>query len=520
MFLQWLLAVTGVAFIFRVATHLRDVWWYPLQISKCLQAQGVQGPPSFPIVGNQPEIVRLLAEAGCKSMKPSSNEIVPRILPHYTRWSKIYGETLIYTFGSEVRLTITDPELMKEILSDKFGHFPKVPASPAVRDLFGDGLVTSSGEKWAYQRRILNSGFYVDKLKAMEEKIAELATKMCHDWESRIVEANHPKGVEIDVLKEYLNLTADVIAHTAFGINYEAAKTVFKLQYHQVEMAEEARKSIRLPGQSLLPTTKNLYRWKIRKVIENNLHQIVKKRLHSESQNEMQHNDLLGIMISTYKDQMQGSQNNMKMSIQDIVDECKTFFSAGHETTASWLSWTTMLLALHPEWQERLRAEVINVCGNKHLNSDKLNKLKLVGMVLNEVLRLYPVAPVLFRCTDRDIKLGNLVIPKGTVLALLVVVMLHNKQQWGNDANDFNPERFSNSIATASTHPLAFIPFSIGPRNCIGQGFALMETKVVLCKLLQRFSFVPSTTYVHAPSQLGVLKPKHGMQIIVNPIDS
>ncbi|KAJ7532188.1 hypothetical protein O6H91_14G075500 [Diphasiastrum complanatum] len=517
MFLQWLLAVTGVACIFKLARLLRALWWRPLQIYKCLRAQGVKGPPFFPIVGNQPELVRLLAEAGSKPMKPSSNEIVPHILPHYTKWSKIYGETLIYTFGSEVRLTTTNPELIKEILGNKLGHFPKVPGTPAIRDLFGDGLSMSNGQKWAHQRRILNSGFHVDKLKGMVGKIAELATKMCNDWEERIVKANDSNGIEIEVLKEYQNLTADVIAHTAFGINYEAGKTVFKLQYHQVQMAEEGGKSIRFPGQSLLPTSTNLYRQKIKKVIEKNLHQIVKKRLLSESQNHAQHNDLLGIMISAYKGQMQGNPKNMRMSIQDIVDECKTFFSSGHETTASLLTWTTMLLSLHPDWQERVRAEVINICGSKQPSSDMLNELRLVGMVLNEALRLYPVVPVLTRCTDRDMKLGKLVIPKGTVLSLLVVVLMHSKQQWGNDADDFNPERFSESIASASSHPLAFIPFSIGPRNCIGRGYALTETKVVLCKLLQRFTFELSSTYVHAPSQSGIIKPKHGMQIVVKP---
>ncbi|KAJ7532184.1 hypothetical protein O6H91_14G075100 [Diphasiastrum complanatum] len=134
-------------------------------IADCLRAQGVKGPPFFPIVGNQPELVRLLAEAGSKPMKSSSNEIVPRILPHYTKWSKIYGETLIYTFGSEVRLTTINPELIKEILGNKLGHFPNVTGTPAIRDLFGDGLSMSNGQKWGHQRRILNSGFHVDKLK-------------------------------------------------------------------------------------------------------------------------------------------------------------------------------------------------------------------------------------------------------------------------------------------------------------------------------------------------------------------
>ncbi|KAJ7513684.1 hypothetical protein O6H91_23G010700 [Diphasiastrum complanatum] len=519
MFFRCLAAVTGLACMLGVARMLRDLWWQPWQICKRLQAQGVKGPPFIPILGNQPEVARLLAHATSRQMERSSHGIVPYILPDYTTWSKLYGDTFLYTFGSEVRLTIADPALIKEILSN-YKDFPKVSPDVLVRDLFGDGgLALAEGEKWAQKRRILNPGFQVEKLKAMVEAMSELTTRMLSDWERRIVEAKSPKAmktVEIDVLKEYQNLTADVIAHTAFGTSYEAGKMVFKLQRRQQAMVAEAYKSICLPGLSYLPTPTNLNRWKIRKVIEDNLRQIVEKRL---QQNETQHNDLLGIMISAYKTELLANHKDNRMSIQDIVDECKTFFFAGHETTASLLTWTTMLLALHSDWQERARAEVMGVCGRSHPSSDMLSQLKLVGMVLNEALRLYPATSMLTRFTDRDMKLGKLMIPKGTVLFLHMLVMMHNKQLWGEDADNFSPERFSKGIAQSAKHPWAFIPFSIGPRNCIGQVFALMEAKVVLCKLLQKFSFQLSPAYVHAPGQLIVIQPKQGMQILLEPIE-
>ncbi|KAJ7570360.1 hypothetical protein O6H91_01G117100 [Diphasiastrum complanatum] len=521
MFFQWLVVVTGIACILEVARVLRDLWWQPWQICKRLQAQGVKGPPFIPIVGNQPEVARLLAQATSTPMERSSHEIVPHVLPHQTKWSKLYGDMFVYTFGSKVRLTIADPGLIKKILSNKL-DFPKVSPSVLIRDLFGDGLVLAEGEKWEQERRTLNPGFHVDKLKAMVETMSELTTNMLNGWARRIVEAKSPKGVktvEIEVLEEYQNLTADVIAHTTFGTSYEAGKMVFSLQHRQQAMVVEAfYKSIRLPGQSYLPTPENLNRWKIRKTIEVNLRQIVEKRL---QHNETQQNDLLDIMISAYRSQLlAGKPKNLRMSIQDIVDECKTFFFAGHETTASLLTWTTMLLALYPDWQERARAEVMDVCGRTRIiSSDMLSQLKLVGLVLNESLRLYPGTSVLARCTQRDTRLGKLMIPKGTVLFIQLLVMMHNKELWGEDADDFSPERFSEGIAHAAKHPSAFIPFSIGPRNCIGQVFALMEAKVVLCKLLQRFSFQLSPTYVHAPTQFIVIKPKHGMQILFEPID-
>ncbi|KAJ7541705.1 hypothetical protein O6H91_10G072000 [Diphasiastrum complanatum] len=522
MYLEWLVIACILALIVRL---LRNLWWRPLQIYKDLRAQGLMGPPFIPIVGNLVELNRLLAEAPSTwIMKNPSNEIVPYILPYYTAWSKIYGETFVYCVGSQVRVTITDPELIKEVLNNKFGHCPKLEPTTAARDLLGDGLLTATGEKWAEQRRILNHGFDVDKLKVMVERIADLATKMLDDWSRRIIEANQPKDLEIEVLKEYQILTADIIAHTAFGTSYEAGKTVFKLQQRQFAILLEAMRPPRLQLKSLasfycsfLPLAINPHRQKIRKAIEDNLQQLVQKRIKLESQNDLQQNDLLGVMICAYNGKLRGNQKNLRMSIQDIVDECKTFFLAGQETTAAFLTWTTMLLALHPDWQERLRAEVINVCGSRHPSYSMLNQLKLVGMVLNEVLRLYPGSPHMMRGIDRDMKLGKIVIPKGTVVSLLPLVTMHNKQIWGEDADEFNPERFAEGIANASKHRSAFMPFSLGPRNCIGQVFALMEAKVVLCKLLQRFSFQLSPAYVHAPGRFSVPKPEHGMQILVKP---
>ncbi|KAJ7514151.1 hypothetical protein O6H91_23G030600 [Diphasiastrum complanatum] len=147
MLLQWLIAATRVAILLGVARLLRGLWLRPLQIYEGLRKQGVKGSAFIPIVGNQPEVVRLLYGAASTPMNRSSNEIVPRILPYYTKWSKIYGESFVYTFGSEVRLVISDPEQMKEILSNKFGHFPNQPATPTSRDLMGDGLVLAKGEK-------------------------------------------------------------------------------------------------------------------------------------------------------------------------------------------------------------------------------------------------------------------------------------------------------------------------------------------------------------------------------------
>lgn len=133
-----------------------------------------------------------------------------------------------------------------------------------------------------------------------------------------------------------------------------------------------------------------------------------------------------------------------------------------------------------------------------------------LNMVINESLRLYPPASLLPRMAFEDIKLGDLFIPKGLSIWIPVLAIHHSEEIWGKDANEFNPERFGSKSFAAGRH---FIPFAAGPRNCVGQGFALMEAKIILAMMLSKFRFTISESYRHAPIVVLTMKPKYGVQI-------
>ncbi|GAB4827868.1 hypothetical protein Ancab_034752 [Ancistrocladus abbreviatus] len=135
-------------------------------------------------------------------------------------------------------------------------------------------------------------------------------------------------------------------------------------------------------------------------------------------------------------------------------------------------------------------------------------------MVINESLRLYPPAAILPRMAFEDIKLGDLLIPKGLSIWIPVLAIHHSEELWGKDANEFNPLRF----ASKSFIPGRFIPFGGGPRNCIGQTFAMMEAKIILAMLVSRFRFSLSNGYRHAPIIVLTIKPKYGVQVCLNPL--
>lgn len=136
-------------------------------------------------------------------------------------------------------------------------------------------------------------------------------------------------------------------------------------------------------------------------------------------------------------------------------------------------------------------------------------------MVINESMRLYPPATVLPRMVFEDIMLGDLYIPKGLSIWIPVLAIHHSEELWGNDANEFNPERF----ASKSFMPGRFIPFASGPRNCVGQSFAMMEAKFILAMLISQFSFTISENYKHAPVTVLTIKPKYGVQVCLKPLD-
>jgi cytokinin trans-hydroxylase len=138
-----------------------------------------------------------------------------------------------------------------------------------------------------------------------------------------------------------------------------------------------------------------------------------------------------------------------------------------------------------------------------------------LNLVINETLRLYPPATVLPRMALEDIKLGDLHIPKGLSIWIPVLAIHHSKDLWGEDANEFNPERF----ASKSFTPGRFIPFASGPRNCVGQAFAMMEAKIILAMLISRFSFTISENYRHAPVTVLTIKPKYGVQVCLKPLN-
>ncbi|MBA0681121.1 hypothetical protein Goari_012778, partial [Gossypium aridum] len=415
----------------------------------------------------------------------------------------------IVWFGPTVRVTLSDPDLIKEIFISKSELYEKNEAHPLIKQLEGDGLLSLKGQKWAHHRKIITPTFHMENLKLLVPVMTQRMTDMLDKWSA--MSANGSRDVEIDVCEWFQTLTEDVITRTVFGTSYEDGKAIFCLQAQQMVLAAETFQKVFIPGYRFMPTRRNIRCWKLDKEIRKSLMKLIESRKSENRRSEDGAKDLLGLMI-------EASYSGPDMSVDDIIEECKSFFFAGKQTTSNLLTWTTVLLAMHPQWQVQARDEVLRVCGSRDLpTKDDVVKFKTLTMILNESLRLYPPTIATIRRAKSDAELGGYMIPRGTELLIPILAVHHDQAIWGNDANEFNPGRFSEGVARAAKHPIGFIPFGLGVRTCIGQNLAVLQAKLALSIILQRFTFRLAPTYRHAPTVLMLLYPQYGAPIIFQP---
>ncbi|KAK3039786.1 hypothetical protein RJ639_027099 [Escallonia herrerae] len=505
---------------------LHKVWWIPIRIQHVVRSQGIKGPSYKFLHGNTKEISNMTRESMASPMDDLSHDIFPRILPHVHSWINIYvnilllllniifhliGKTFLNWYGPQAQLVVTEPELIKEILNNRNDAYPKIDLEGYAKKLLGDGLSSTKGEKWVKLRKLANHVFHAESLKSMLPAMISSTEVMLERWRAY-------EGKEIEVFEEFRLLTSEVISKTAFGSSYLEGKSIFEMLMKLTIIVSRNAQKIRFPGISqFVRSDDDIESEKLEQGIRDCVVNIIKRRQQVKGGgNGSLDSDFLGKLIEANHE----IDKNKWISEEDMVDECKTLYFAGHETTTSLLGWTILLLATHKDWQEKARNEVIKLFGQTSINSDGIARLKVINMIIEESLRLYPPVPFIKRKVEKEVKLGKLMLPPHMELYISALALHHDPQIWGEDVHLFRPERFAGGVAAATKDTaVAFLPFGFGPRTCVGLSFAIVEAKIALSMILQSYTFTLSPTYVHSPVQLFMVRPQRGVQVILHSLE-
>ncbi|XP_021845119.1 cytochrome P450 72A552-like isoform X1 [Spinacia oleracea] len=505
---------------------LNGLWLNPKRLEKCLKQQGLVGNSYKFLIGDMKESSTLRAQALNKPI-PFTHDYYQRIQPftHQILNNSCAGAGKnIYTWlGPVPTILITQPELIKDAFN-RMNNFQKPRLNPYTQ-ILSTGLPNYEGQKWAKHRKLLNPAFQLDKLKLMIPAFETCVTDTLNKWEKLVSKTG---SSEVDVWPHFTTLTGDGIARAAFGSSFEDGRRIFDLLKEQKDLVISLLKYSYIPGFKYLPTKGNKMMKETENEIKPLLTNLIHKRKKAMEAGEAPKDDLLGMLLESNANEARqvnenesGSrkrQSDITMSFHEMIDACKLFFLAGQETTSVALTWAMILLAKHQDYQTRAREEVLATFGTKTPDFDGVhNRLKIVTTIVHEVLRLYPPIPATSRrAHERETKLGDLVIPQGVGVSFSILHAHLNPEIWGDDAKEFKPERFSEGIAKATKGNNSYFPFGWGPRICIGQAFALIQVKMALSMILQRFSFELSPSYIHAPTSLLALQPQHGAHVILH----
>ncbi|XP_022022012.2 cytochrome P450 CYP72A219 [Helianthus annuus] len=511
---KWVASWCGVAMVMLVPWKMLEwTWLKPKRLEKYLRQQGLTGTTYKLPFGDTKEIMNTT------QLEPMnlSDDIMPRVMPFVHRAIQIYGKIFFSWFGPVPTLHIIDPDVVRDVLS-RMNEFQKPKKNNPYIEILSTGVIDYEGDKWSKHRKIINPTFHAEKLKLMVPAMCLSCHEMIKRWETSF---SDEQSFELDVFPHLQTLTGDVISRTAFGSSYEEGKKIFELQKEIGLLLMHVLQSLYIPGLRFLPNSRNKRMVEIDGELKGLIRSMIDKRMIAMEAGETGQDDLLGLLLQSNYDEIQKRGNQRYgMTIDEVIEECKLFYFAGNETVGNLLVWTMVLLSRYPQWQELARDEAFQVFGNNQPDIDGLSRLKIVTMILLEVLRLYPAVSALYRTSVDETKVAGVNIPEGTLIIMPILALHHDQDTWGDDALEFNPTRFALGVSkAASKGQLSYLPFGGGPRICIGQNFAMLEAKIALVMILQRFSFVLSPSYSHAPQSVITLQPQFGAHLILKKVE-
>jgi cytochrome P450 len=410
------------------------------------------------------------------------------------RCAREFGDIVLTRFLYVPACFLFNPHHIEYVLASGSKNFIKAESlrSPFFSKLVGNGLVTSEGDFWRRQRRLAQPAFHRDRVNAYGETMVAFTERMLEGWSD---------GQTLDAHDEMMRLTQSIVVKTLFSadVSGEADRVGEALRVIVQPFASQA--TIKWILDNRLPTPGHLrFNRAVREVDKVVYRFITERRASGEDTG-----DLLSMLLRAQ------DEDGSVMTDKQLRDEVMTLFLAGHETTALVLTWAWHLLALNPETEEKLAAELEEVLSGRAPTVEDLPRLRYCEWVVKESMRLYPPAYAVGREAVRECEVGGYRIPAGMqVFAFQWIVQ--RDARWYDEPEAFRPERWREEEASRLPR-YAYFPFGGGPRQCIGNAFAMMEAVLVLATVAQRFRLRHAHGHTVELLPAMSLRPKNGVLV-------
>lgn len=410
-------------------------------------------------------------------------------LSFVTHATQKYGDLICFRMGPKRLYLLNHPDYARHVLCDNETNYRKGLGLIEAKPLLGEGLLTSDGEIWASQRRLLQAAFHNKRMEDFSNSMVDAAQATLERWQER---ASNEQVV--DVAQEMVRLTMSIVGSTLFRIDLsEAVADVSRDLTLLTRWAMSRMTSIwKLP--MYVPTPKNRRAVAALRRLESFVEKMIRQHAHPGNES------LLSLMAA------EGSDKKMR-------DEVMTLLLAGHETTAATLTWVWYLLSQHPEVERRLHAEVDEVLAGRRATLSDVPRLVYTKMIVSETLRLYPPVWLLPRKTKNPDCLDQHIIPANSDV-LICVYTIHRHPRFWDQPGRFDPERFAPDKGPGRDSG-AYLPFGAGPRTCLGSRFGLMEAVLMVAMIAQRFSLRLADQKVEPEASL-TLHPRHGLSMTLH----
>ncbi|HMR75178.1 MAG TPA: cytochrome P450 [Polyangiaceae bacterium] len=407
-----------------------------------------------------------------------------------------YGDMYFVTHAPGL-LVLRHPDHLYEVLVEKAADFSKQhTAFEQLGRVLGNGLLNSDGDVWRRHRRMIQPAF-------QRARLVEYAAEMRAEAERLADELAPPRSVEMS--DAMMGLTLDIVCRTLFSHDSSADRDDVNRAMSAFQDSI-ARPDV-LPSWMPSPSRKALHN--AVGTLDAIMFRMIRERKSEIATGAEPRTDLLARLLAAVDEEGDGQG----LTETEVRDQLVTLFLAGHETTSQALTWTWFLLAQHPEVESALHQELSRELGGRAPDYEDLQRLTFTEQVLEESMRLYPPVYMVARRAERDTTVGDVQVSAGTELALWIY-WAHRDPRWFALPDAFRPERFAPQ-AKAKIRRGAYVPFGAGPRACIGKVFAMIEAKIILATLAQRFrARVAPGQKVQALPRI-TLTPRHGMRMLL-----